>query len=352
MAKRLNLIYGLSAENKIVHISEVVSGKACNCTCPSCNTPLVAKKGNVKVPHFAHQSTETCEYGYETSLHMAAKEILLRAKTMILPEAVYKFKGMWKTKQISPEREIRIDRVELESKTGDVIPDVIVYSGDEKIFVEIFVTHKVDEDKLKKIQGLNVSTLEMDLSKQRDVLAIEELEERLIGNNKNKYWVYHSEIDAYEKTMYSVAKKKRVFEDDWSNRYFTRGCPLRIFKMGKYYCAHDCYCYDCQYHIEEIEKNGETKYIYCTGEALIGDASDFNISFEERRKKCIEWIQKEDLYYIKDEICPFCYGFLRIKERESEKVIECDDCDFTAVYNKKAEKLNVKTSSHKRRFEY
>ena len=75
MAKRLNLIYGLSAENKIVHISEVVSGKACNCTCPSCNTPLVAKKGNVKVPHFAHQSTETCEYGYETSLHMAAKEI-------------------------------------------------------------------------------------------------------------------------------------------------------------------------------------------------------------------------------------------------------------------------------------
>lgn len=271
---------------------------------------------------------------------------------MLLPEVVYQFKGMSRTKQIRSEREIRIDRVELETKTGDVIPDVIVYSGDEKIFVEIFVAHKVDGDKREKIKELNISTLEIDLSKQRDALTIEKLEEKLIGNNKNKYWVYHSKIDACEKAMYSVAKKKRVFEDDWCTQEFTRGCPLRLFKMGRYYCAHRCYCFDCEYRIERIEKDGETKYIYCTGDALIGDASDFDIPFEERKKKCIEWMQKKDLYYIEDEICPFCYGLLRIKERESENLIECDDCDFIAIYDKTTEKLNVKTSSHKRRFEY
>lgn len=83
MSKPLNLIYGISGENKLVHISDVESDKACNCKCPACNTPLIAKKGTVKIPHFAHQSTETCEYGFETSLHMAAKEILLNTKHII-----------------------------------------------------------------------------------------------------------------------------------------------------------------------------------------------------------------------------------------------------------------------------
>ena len=351
MAKPLNLIYGLSAENKILHISEVLSGKSCNCICPACNTPLIAKKGNTKIHHFAHQTTETCEYGFETSLHMAAKEILSNAKTMSLPKATFNFKGMRRQKIISNERNINIDYVELERKTGNVIPDIIIYSGNKKFFVEIFVTHKIDKEKREKIKELNVSTLEINLSKERETLSIEDLKESLLGNNKNKYWAYHSGVEAYGKALYSVAKKRRMFEDDYFYEYFTRGCPLRIFKRKRwtYYCAPNNYCYDCDYC---IERNEEQKYVYCTGEQLIADMSDFDISFENRKQKCVEWLHDKDKCHVEDEICPYCGGYLRSETKESDEFFKCVDCDFTAVYNKKTNRLNVMSFSHNRKYNY
>ena len=36
-------------------------GDACGCYCPHCQTPLAAKKGKVKVHHFAHLG-QTCAY--------------------------------------------------------------------------------------------------------------------------------------------------------------------------------------------------------------------------------------------------------------------------------------------------
>ena len=349
MLKHLNLIYGISDENKLVHISEVASGKKCNCKCPACNTPLIAKKGNIKIPHFAHESTETCEYGFETSLHMAAKEVLAKAKSMYLPEVTYEFKGLHRKKEICKGIEFCIDRVELESKTGSIVPDIILYSGDEKIFVEIFVTHKIDEYKYQKIKELNISTLEIDLSNYRNSITMNELEEMLIGNSKNKHWVYHSKEESYKQAIYQFAKKRRLYEDDdFFEELFTRGCPLRITKRSRYYCAIPEYCYDCKFC---IERNDEAKYIFCTGEALIGDISDFNISLDDRIHECINWIEKIDMEFIDSDICPYCYGCLKRKESESEIFYNCLDCDFAGTYDKVTKKINIKTVGHKRKYD-
>ena len=77
--KQLNLTYALK-NGEVISISDVESGLKCGCVCPSCGEPLVAKKGSKVMHHFAHHSGHTCEYGYETSLHLAAKEIISRAK--------------------------------------------------------------------------------------------------------------------------------------------------------------------------------------------------------------------------------------------------------------------------------
>lgn len=349
MSKPLNLIYGISNEHKLVHISDVEPGKACNCKCPACNTPLIAKKGTVKIPHFAHQSTEACEYGFETSLHMAAKEVLLNTKHIYLPEVVYEFKGLLRKKVICKEREFCIDRVELENKTGNIVPDVILYSGDEKIFVEIFVTHKVDDYKYKKIKELNISTLEIDLSKQRNALTVKELEETLIGDTKNKYWIYHSKEEAYKQALYSITQKRRLFENNnFPNDCFTRACPLRITKLDRYYCASDHYCWDCKYCIERNEENG---YILCTGESLIGDIGDFDISLDERITECRNWLEGKDIDLIDSDICPYCwYGTLRHANMGTEILCECDNCNFIGTYDKATKKLHIKTMGHKRKY--
>ena len=55
---RIWLNYGVDADNKLIEIQDVASGKT-NLICPYCGVTLIAKKGKVKEHHFAHDG-ETC----------------------------------------------------------------------------------------------------------------------------------------------------------------------------------------------------------------------------------------------------------------------------------------------------
>ena len=90
--KSLNMVYALK-NGKTVHISEVVSGEKCGCICPACGEIMIAKKGSKVIHHFAHKSTIECEYGYQTSLHLAAKEIISKSKHICLPALYLTFSG-------------------------------------------------------------------------------------------------------------------------------------------------------------------------------------------------------------------------------------------------------------------
>ena len=69
----------------------VVSGLACNCICPQCGGRLVAKKGQKVIHHFAHHVKQDCTYGYQTSLHLLAKEILDEADEIYVPDISVKY---------------------------------------------------------------------------------------------------------------------------------------------------------------------------------------------------------------------------------------------------------------------
>ncbi len=70
-----------------VHISEVASGLACGCFCPGCGDRMVARKGPIKIHHFAHEGGSDCAGGLETTLHLAAKALLSKERRIVLPEA-------------------------------------------------------------------------------------------------------------------------------------------------------------------------------------------------------------------------------------------------------------------------
>ncbi|MBO9471667.1 hypothetical protein J7355_16375 [Endozoicomonas sp. G2_2] len=59
------------------HIEEVARGLACGCFCVECQRQLVARKGDIRVAHFAHRANTGCEPG--VALWHAAREILLDA---------------------------------------------------------------------------------------------------------------------------------------------------------------------------------------------------------------------------------------------------------------------------------
>lgn len=116
--KHLNLIYAIK-DGIGISIESVESGLKCNCTCPSCGAVLVAKKGSKMIHHFAHHSVDDCEYGYETSLHLAAKDIISKAQKITVPPVYVSFPDSPKREELYYEsREINIDKVELEKSSA------------------------------------------------------------------------------------------------------------------------------------------------------------------------------------------------------------------------------------------
>lgn len=51
----LRIPFGLSlSQERLLDVTEVSRGAACDCICPCCKVPLIAKHGEAKRWHFAH----------------------------------------------------------------------------------------------------------------------------------------------------------------------------------------------------------------------------------------------------------------------------------------------------------
>lgn len=69
------LTHALDADNKLVCVDDVQTGKRCNCFCPACKEQLVAKnQGQKRIHHFSHKSGAECAHAIESMLHILAKE--------------------------------------------------------------------------------------------------------------------------------------------------------------------------------------------------------------------------------------------------------------------------------------
>jgi len=206
----------------LLRIDEVSRGLGCNCLCPGCKTPLVARKGELKSHHFAHHtpppdSTLSCA---ESALHKWAKNIVARQKTWRLREKRFAPK-IWTTRfgeslasheeswsPFSDELFI-IQSADEEHHMGDWKPDVFLsgHFGDieAKLAIEIKVSHAVDEEKLAKVQGSDINLLEIELSADlmlEGVLTEEALQEQIF-DHKNQHWL-HSPLASHLKAEHDL----------------------------------------------------------------------------------------------------------------------------------------------------
>lgn len=301
-----HMIYGLKNGN-LVSIDEVDKGLQCDCICPACGEKLIAKKGEKRVHHFAHISGNSCEYGYETSLHMAAKDIISKAQLFVIPEVYVEFPDSYKSKElIANAKVIDIDNVMIEHKIDSIKPDIIIESAGKLLMIEIYVTHKVDEIKLNKIKSLGISTIEIDLSKCEGNITPKILEEKIVYGISEKQWIYNTIADAclqnfiYCSEILPVRKRGLAIHVD--------NCPIksRVWK-GKSYANFIDNCLYCEYCISRSHPDG----IICSGREAISKYKDFKIPKEERIKN------RNDFYNEKREVafyggtCPYCRGSIR-----------------------------------------
>src|SRR5690349_15675994 len=82
---RKELAFGIR-DGVLIGIAEARQGAGCGCECPVCGVPLIARKGDLLVHHFAHAgSGDGCGVGAETNAHLWAKEELGRSLWIRLP---------------------------------------------------------------------------------------------------------------------------------------------------------------------------------------------------------------------------------------------------------------------------
>ncbi len=170
MARRL-LTYALNSLGKIVFVDDVAKGLDCECICPCCKEKLMAKNGGTKrIHHFAHASGVECEGAYESMLHLLAKD---RIKKAFLEKDYFKMEFIYRS--YCPKAKscgyIRYDDCFISSPKSfnlkefydsceeEISYDTIRRRSDLKLFssknpniapiyIEFFVTHASDEEKL------------------------------------------------------------------------------------------------------------------------------------------------------------------------------------------------------------
>lgn len=178
---------------------EVISGLACGCICPGCGTPLVAKQGQTNRKwHFAHHNGIATLSCVETAIHAAAKQILLEANWLQVPEKYISVScptksGVSHTKsaRLSPSRKIRFDYCQEEVWETNLRPDVVGYRGDRRLFVEMYFRHQVDEVKRCKLEAMEQAALEIDLSELPLDAGFDEVRQRVLDDVAKKEWLFY-----------------------------------------------------------------------------------------------------------------------------------------------------------------
>lgn len=260
---------------------------------------------------------------------------------MVIPPVILEFSDSYKADIIlSPEMEIPIDRVELEARFESIVPDVVVYAGKQQLFIEIFVTHKIDDHKLAKLKKRGISTIEIDLSKAEQTISPEELSDVLLKSSEEKTWRYNAKVEKWRNRFYSVADKRPIIGRGFATH--VDDCPLVIRRWrGKPYANVIDNCADCPYC---ISYNYDDSEILCSGRLRIATKEDFEIPFSERVA-----ISNADISAQKHKIfasgkCPNCGGTLVERNSPYGVVWSCSNfsrCRFIASVNPKTGEFNM-----------
>lgn len=141
-------------------------------TCPGCGRPVTMKLGDIKMHHAAHQPGSGCVLSSgETALHMNTKLYLAskleRAASIIVNERCSKRNdGLPCRCEGCRTRTWDIpawDAVAVEYAVGSRRPDItLLASGSPVAAIEVFVTHRVDEDKSSDLLFAGLPWIEVD----------------------------------------------------------------------------------------------------------------------------------------------------------------------------------------------
>lgn len=196
---RYGIPFGIK-DGRFYEPRQVIIGKDCGCNCPGCGEPLIAKhclSGKVK-PHFSHLANSACKTGLETSIHLAAKQVIADARQVYLPELTDRITGITdigreydESISIVPAGLFEFEKVDIETTVENIKPDIIGFIRNRMLLIEIAVTHFIDHKKLDRIKELNLACIEFDLSNLERDVTFDDLTRILLAQSSYGNWIHH-----------------------------------------------------------------------------------------------------------------------------------------------------------------
>lgn len=219
----------MHSSGRMIDIADAENGLKCDCRCSCCGDRLVAKQGDFKDWHFAHESGADCAGAYESALHKAAKQILLDEKVVYagkynpmrqaVPDyghleemdglygsvkAIEKFYDLkisdfpnYLNEELFTQLDAAISACsQKQMKLSDVVsergadnsdlrPDITANMEDgSPLYIEVVVTHECDDNKIAQLKRLNVPTLEMNLAPLTKInFTLDDVREAVVNGN-------------------------------------------------------------------------------------------------------------------------------------------------------------------------
>lgn len=209
------LTYGvLNDDGRLYHIDDkcVKKGLKCDCMCPKCHTPLIARRGDVNEHHFAHVNGDKCPGARMSALHKLAQQILATEKRVMLPQYS-------KTYVLHPAKLQVFDDITLEEVCKDEIsrrrPDCIgrPYSNDNSLWIEIYCSNPINEEREQDIIRRNQYCVEIDFSDLYQIdYKTDIVRDRLLNSSSGRWWICHPEWDEEERQKEAEAERQQVEE--------------------------------------------------------------------------------------------------------------------------------------------
>lgn len=232
--------FAFNKDGMLVSIRDVERGKACECCCPACGEVLIARQGDVRAWHFAHESGSECEHATESALHHAAKEVIATYKRCLTPSiSIFRVHtlpdgrhGQYNITRYGEE--IELADIRLESKLGEIKPDVLGIHDGTPILIEIAVTHLVGDQKHEKLKNIGLPCMEVEIDPNIHVeWTWDSIADAVLRDPANRVWLFHPEIDELEKQAEQGAIKNALSKpllpgENEVRRFRLFGTPIRL----------------------------------------------------------------------------------------------------------------------------
>lgn len=279
-----NIYFGINKETgKICCISEAANGGRCGCVCAACGEPLVARKGDVRVHHFAHKSNYECVYANEVAIYKEVARIMDSCQKLFFPPISLQFPSWEEKETLKSARPLSIQKVIYSCEPFQYPPvlEVIVQGAKLRVLIS-FGNYYTKEDLdiiAAEARAGNYSVLlfcfpNVD-SKGADFFTSAHLTDCVVRGNVQSSWVRSALEDDKRKKFLNQAhppKENAVGYD----------CPIHIAKYNGMFAARPADCAHCRFNL------GKESKCLCAGDAGIQSIEDFVLPPEERQARVQE----------------------------------------------------------------